>query len=120
MKISLKRVYEEESKNDGLRVLVDRLWPRGLSREKAAVDIWMKDIAPSSNLRKWFNHDHKKWEQFKKKYFDELNANAAAVRALLLKARGKKVTFLYSSKEERFNNAVALKEYIETYVSPAR
>ena len=80
----------------------------------------MKDIAPSNNLRKWFNHDHKKWEQFKKKYFAELNASDAAVNTLQQKTKGKRVTFLYSSKEEKFNNAVALKEYIESYVSPAR
>jgi len=120
MKLNTKRVYESSSVDDGFRVLVDRLWPRGLSKEKAGIDLWMKEIAPSSELRKWYNHDPGKWKEFKKKYFRELNSNKELLNPLIEKIRGSDVTLLFSSKEERYNNAVALKEYIENYISPER
>lgn len=112
--IYLKRVYENAEKEDGIRILVDRLWPRGIPKEKAKIDIWLKDIAPSDNLRKWFNHDKEKWEEFKKKYFTELKAKKDIVGFLKSEINKGKVTLVFSAKEERYNNAVALKDYIES------
>lgn len=113
MKISIKRVYDEPAANDGMRVLVDRLWPRGLSKDEARVDLWLKAIAPSNDLRKWFQHDHEKWPEFKKRYFAELDANGEAVQALKQQIKGHmNVVFLFSAKEPECNNAEALKEYL--------
>ena len=120
MKLNVKRVYLPAAKKDGLRILVDRLWPRGISKEKSKVDLWLKEIAPSNELRKWYNHEPGKWEHFKEKYFKELSSNPELLKLLIEKAAKGTVTLLYSSKEERFNNAVALREYIETYISPDR
>ena len=114
MKIRIKRVYEEPVKQDGVRILVDRLWPRGLTKEKAKIDFWPKSLAPSTELRLWYDHDPAKWDEFKTRYFAELEKNPEIVQELLTRARRGPVTFLYSSKEERLNNAVALKEYLET------
>jgi uncharacterized protein YeaO (DUF488 family) len=113
MNISLKRVYDEPDPKDGTRILVDRLWPRGLSKEKAKVDVWLKAVAPSNELRKWYQHDPQKWAAFKKRYFAELDANEDAVNELIEHLNDGNVTFLYSSKENQYNNAVALKEYLE-------
>jgi uncharacterized protein YeaO (DUF488 family) len=113
MKIEIKRVYDPPEKKDGLRILVDRLWPRGLKKEKAGVHEWLKDIAPSDGLRKWFSHDPKKWEEFKRRYFDELREKSDLIKRLEEKARDPTITFLYSAKDLKYNNAVALKEYIE-------
>ncbi len=113
MSIYLKRVYEPPAKGDGFRVLVDHLWPRGVKKEAAAIDEWLKAIAPSTELRKWFGHDPEKWEEFKRRYFSELDGNREAVATLAKKAKTEKVTLVFSAKEERFNNAVALKEYLE-------
>ena len=113
MPIVLKRVYETPSPTDGQRILVERLWPRGLSKELAAVEYWAKDTAPSHELRTWFNHDPEKWEAFKVRYFTELNANEGGVAELREHVRQGAATFVFASKEERFNNAVALKEYLE-------
>ena len=105
----MKRVYEEPEKDDGYRILVDRLWPRGLSKEKAKVDLWMKEISPSNELRKWFSHDPEKWEGFKKRYEQELKENENWLNTLRDIEREKgTITFLYSAKEENHNNAVAL------------
>jgi uncharacterized protein YeaO (DUF488 family) len=94
--------------------LVDRLWPRGLSKEKVRVDLWQKDIAPSNTLRKWFVHDEKNWDKFKQKYFNELDKNNDAVNTIIRRTQEQdSITLLYSAKEKRFNNAVALKEYLE-------
>ena len=112
--IHVKRVYDAPSPEDGFRILVDRLWPRGLTKEKARIDLWLKDIAPSNELRKWYAHDPEKWVEFRKRYFEELQAQAEAVRNLLDMLRQKKVTLLFSSKELRINNAFALKEYLES------
>ncbi len=111
--IKIKRVYEEADKSDGTRILVDRLWPRGLSRDKAKVDIWLKDIAPGDELRKWFAHDPEKWAAFKSRYFQELRGKKEQVALLKEKAQGGTVTLLYGAKEEKYNNAVALKEYLD-------
>ena len=119
MTIRIKRAYEDPDKADGRRVLVDRLWPRGLSKEKARVDIWMKEISPSTELRHWYGHDPNKWSEFKAKYAVELDANRSNVEELLAEAQAETMTFLYSSKEQKLNNAVALKEYLEAII-PAR
>ncbi len=113
MDIRVKRVYEPPSKSDGRRVLVDRLWPRGLSKAGAKIDYWPKEIAPSTELRKWYGHEPDKWPEFKRRYFKELKSKAAAVQALLDYVGSGKVTFVYGSKEERLNNVAALKEYLD-------
>ena len=114
--IRIKRVYEEPDEADGRRVLVDRLWPRGLSKEKARVDVWEKGLAPSTELRRWYGHDPKKWLEFKIRYAAELEDNSAGVDGFLAEFQSGTVTFLYGSKETRLNNAVALKEYIESII----
>lgn len=112
--IKIRRVYEAPSPSDGVRILVDRLWPRGLKKEKAGIDEWMKELAPSSDLRNWFNHDPGKWSEFRKRFRIELDLQKEAVDRLVSMSRKGTVTLLFGSKEERFNNAVALKEYLET------
>jgi uncharacterized protein YeaO (DUF488 family) len=112
MKILLKRVYEAPAKGDGCRVLVDRLWPRGVSRQSAKVDYWIKDVAPSAPLRKWFAHDPAKWPEFKKRYFRELKGNADGVKLIRSLARQGKVTLLFGARDEKHNNAVVLKQYL--------
>jgi len=111
MSLALKRIYEKSDTNDGIRILVDRLWPRGLTKEKANVDIWLKDIAPSTELRKWFHHDPEKWKAFKQKYVSELNNNQEGVRYLKEQIKKGKVTLLYASKDEEHNEAVVLKDF---------
>ncbi|OGP93853.1 MAG: hypothetical protein A2157_15805 [Deltaproteobacteria bacterium RBG_16_47_11] len=111
--IKIKRIYDTPTPDDGIRILVDRLWPRGLSKEKAKVDLWFKEIAPSNELRKWYAHDPKKWTEFRKTYFSDLNMKRELVNQIVQKMKEGEVTLLYSSKEEKINNAVALKEYIE-------
>lgn len=112
MLLKIKRIYDKSDKTDGYRILVDRLWPRGLTKEKAKVDLWLKDIAPSNELRKWYAHDPSKWREFKRQYFKELKNNQEAID-LIQKQKGI-VTLLFGSKEEKFNNAIALKEYLVT------
>jgi uncharacterized protein YeaO (DUF488 family) len=111
--IRLKRVYDEPAKADGHRVLVDRLWPRGLTKREAQIDEWLKEIAPSTALRKWYKHDPDKWKEFKKKYAAELDDYHEQVAKLAREARKRTVTFLFSAKDIERNNAVALREYIE-------
>jgi uncharacterized protein YeaO (DUF488 family) len=110
--LMVKRVYEPLSDADGFRVLVDRLWPRGLSKVKVAVDLWLRDIAPSSELRKWFNHDPARWAEFRRRYAAELDRVPAVVDQLLAQARNGPLTLLYSAQDETYNNAVALNEYL--------
>lgn len=111
--IKLKRVYEKYENSDGQRVLVERLWPSGLSKENARVDIWLKDTAPSTELRKWFNHDPAKWKEFKERYFAELDCNPQVLKPIL-KIPGKEtITFVFASKDETYNNSAALREYLE-------
>jgi len=112
--LKIKRVYDEPSKADGRRILVDRLWPRGLKKEDAHIDEWFKELSPSNELRKWFNHDPKKWGEFRKRFFSELREHEELMDSVISAARKGSVTLLFGSKEERFNNAVALKEYIES------
>lgn len=113
MPVRIKRVYENAEAGDGLRVLVDRLWPRGLSKEKAGIDRWLREISPSTELRKWYGHDPSRWEEFKARYFAELDRHGEAIAELVDQARAGIVTLLYGSRERRLNNAVALKEYLE-------
>lgn len=112
MAIRLKRVYEQVAEEDGFRVLVDRLWPRGLTKDDAKLDFWAKEIAPSNDLRKWYHHDPEQWVEFRQRYFAELDRLVEAQRQLITKLTGKDVTLLYSSKS-RWNNARVLKEYLE-------
>ena len=116
IEIRVKRVYEEPEESDGRRILVDRLWARGLSKEKAKVDVWVKEIAPSTELRRWYGHDPNKWTEFKSRYAAELETNPGQVEEILGEIQAGIVTFLYSSKEEQLNNAVALKEYVESII----
>jgi uncharacterized protein YeaO (DUF488 family) len=108
----LKRVYEPPSPDDGARILVDRLWPRGLTKEKAALDLWMKEISPSTELRKWFDHDPDKWAGFQARYREELKARPELVDELRQKARQGTVTLLYAARNEAQNEAVALKAFL--------
>ncbi len=112
MSLKLKRAYEPASADDGLRVLVDRLWPRGISKKSAHIDLWLKEIAPSAALRKWFGHDPAKWADFRKRYFDELKTHGDLIAQLLRRIRQGRVTLVYSAKDEQHNDAVALKEFL--------
>ena len=111
--LRIKRVYEEPSKDDGKRILVDRLWPRGLTKEKAKVDLWLKDVAPSNELRKWFAHDPKKWPEFKRKYVEELEAQTAPLATLRHEASQGPVTLLYGARDEQHNEAVVLLDLLQ-------
>lgn len=113
MAIRMKRAYEKPAADDGFRVLVDRVWPRGVTKERLRADLWLKDLAPSTELRKWFGHDPKKWNDFKRRYFKELESHPEEVRLLREKMREGQVTLVFGSREERFNNAEAIKEYLE-------
>ncbi|ADE13954.1 protein of unknown function DUF488 [Nitrosococcus halophilus Nc 4] len=117
MKIALKRVYEEPDKNDGYRILVDRLWPRGIKKEAAAIDDWFKNIAPSDQLRQWFGHEPEKWPEFKKRYFQELKGQPETVNQLTEIVKSRKVTLIFGAKDTAHNNAMALKEYLEKKLS---
>lgn len=110
--IRIKRVYEPPEDHDGFRVLVDRLWPRGLTKEQVRADLWLRDVAPSTALRKWFAHDPSKWDEFKRRYFAELAQKPDSVQVLLEKAAQGPVTLLYSAHDPEHNQAVALKEYL--------
>ena len=114
MPILLKRAYEKPSADDGKRILVERLWPRGVKKENAKIDEWLKDLSPSPELRKWYSHDQSKWGEFKKRYWVELDGKRDAVKALADETKGCRVTFVFGSKEEKLNSAAALKEYMET------
>lgn len=111
--IKLKRAYDKPAKQDGLRILVDRLWPRGLSKEAAEIDLWLKDLAPSDKLRKWFDHDPAKWDEFTKQYARELDQKGDLIALLRHRTEEGTVTFVYSAKDEQRNNAVALKAFLQ-------
>lgn len=113
MAIHLKRIYEAPAKADGTRVLVDRIWPRGVRKEQAAVDLWLKEVAPSSELRKWFGHDPARWPEFGARYRRELEAATDGLKTLKQLTRRGDVTLLYAARDEAHNNAVALREYLE-------
>ena len=115
MAIKLKRIYEEPAPADGHRVLVDRLWPRGLTKEKARIDEWVKEIAPSHELRKWFHADRTKWAEFKKKYGAELKEHQDQLRQLAACAQKSQLTLLYASTDSERNHAVVLAEYLKKF-----
>lgn len=106
--IGIKRVYEKPDNGDGIRVLIDRLWPRGLKKEDAAIDYWMKEIAPSDTLRKWFGHKEERWQEFKSRYLKELEEKNEFLQQLIDLGKNKKVTLLYAAKDEERNNAHVL------------
>jgi uncharacterized protein YeaO (DUF488 family) len=112
-KILVKRVYEPAAKSDGFRLLVDRLWPRGITKADAKLDLWLRDIGPSTALRKWFNHDPTKWATFCERYRDELKERSDLMTLVQQHARKGRVTLLYSARDERFNQAVALQLFLK-------
>jgi uncharacterized protein YeaO (DUF488 family) len=111
--IQIKRVYEKTSRNDGLRILVDRLWPRGLTKERAALKLWLKDVAPSTELRKWFGHDPARWKQFQARYRKELGDKKDALKLLKENAKQHTVTLVYGARDEGHNEAIVLKNILE-------
>ena len=113
MQIDLKRAYDPPAKSDGRRVLVDRVWPRGIAKDDLRIDAWLQDLAPSTELRKWFGHDPAKWDEFRKRYGRELEQRSEALEELLDKARAGHVTLVFSARDTEHNNAVALREYLE-------
>lgn len=112
MSIQLKRAYDEVEPSDGLRILVDRLWPRGVSKERAQLAFWAKEVSPSDDLRRTFGHDEERWPAFKRAYAQELDAKPDVVQELVDRIEGEQVTFIYAAKDREHNNAVALKEYL--------
>jgi uncharacterized protein YeaO (DUF488 family) len=117
MSLAVKRVYDPPSPKDGYRVLVDRLWPRGLKKDAAALDLWVKEVGPSRELRQWFGHEPSRWEGFRHRYAGELDAIPETWQALAEKARRSHVTLLFGARDEEHNNAVALKAYLESYLA---
>jgi uncharacterized protein YeaO (DUF488 family) len=112
MTIRLKRVYEKPEPADGTRILVDRLWPRGLTKEKAAIDLWLKEVAPSTELRRWFGHDPRKWRTFRSRYRTELRQHGAPLQLIKSKAKGGVVTLVYGARDQEHNEAVILRELL--------
>ncbi len=112
--IKIKRAYDPPKKSDGRRILVDRLWPRGISKSSAQIDLWLKEIAPSDALRKWFGHDPEKWSEFRKRYARELAGNPEAIAQIREHGGKEIITLVYGAKDQQHNNAVALKEYLES------
>lgn len=110
MQIKIKRVYEKPEIGDGRRILVDRVWPRGVKKEQAKIDLWLKEIAPSTELRKWFGHDPEKWDEFRKRYRGELRKNREAVQKLKRELEQGPVTLVYSARDEAHNQAVVIRE----------
>lgn len=113
MSIHLKRIYEPAGPQDGFRILVDRLWPRGMTKEKAAIDLWLKEIAPSTELRKWFGHDPDKWKEFQNRYTKELEKNWQPLQILKDHVKKGAVTLLYAAKDENHNEALVIKAFVE-------
>jgi uncharacterized protein YeaO (DUF488 family) len=118
--IQVKRAYEQSSKDDGERFLVERLWPRGVKKESLRVEAWLKDVAPSSKLRQWFQHDPAKWDEFRRRYFRELEKHSEAWQPLLARGRRGRVTLVYSAHDTEHNNAIALKEFLERKIKSTR
>lgn len=115
--LKVKRVYEAFERSDGIRFLVERLWPRGVKKEKLIMDAWLKDVAPSDSLRRWFGHDPLKWNEFQKRYSAELGGNPDARRPILDAATQSDVTLLYSARDTEHNNALVLRSFLEAYLS---
>lgn len=116
MGIAIKRVYEAPAEGDGYRVLIDRLWPRGLTKEAVAMDVWAKELAPSTELRKWFGHDPALWDEFRQRYAAELTESASVWQALARRSAQEPVTLLYGARDEAHNDAVALKALMEQWL----
>ena len=112
--IQLKRVYDKAAPEDGKRFLVERLWPRGIKKSALGIDAWLKEFGPSTSLRKWFGHDPRRWEEFRRRYFHELEKNTEALKPIQRAAERGRVTLIYSSHDTEHNNAVALREFLET------
>jgi uncharacterized protein YeaO (DUF488 family) len=112
--LKIKRIYDPPGRDDGFRVLVDRLWPRGVRKDEAKIDLWLKDISPSEGLRKWYHANPEQWEGFRKKYLGELAGKNEEVRLLRDKMKAERVTLLYAKRDERFNNAAVLRDYLES------
>ncbi|MEX0609339.1 MAG: DUF488 domain-containing protein [Balneolaceae bacterium] len=112
-----KRVYEEPEESDGYRILTERLWPRGVSKERAKVDQWLKSISPSNDLRKWFNHDPDKWEEFKDRYRKELYGSEAVSELLEIIQQNENVTLVFASKDEEHNSTMVLKDFLERFLT---
>jgi len=119
MMILTERVYLASRTGRAFQVLVDRLWPRGLRKDAVRVDLWSRDLAPSDALRRWFAHDPAKWEDFKRRYQQELAPKTAAISRLISESRGRDIILLYSAHDQRYNQAVALKEHLERTLTPA-
>jgi len=115
MSIKIKRIYEPYSPDDGYRILIDRLWPRGIRKEDARIDIWLKEIAPTTTLRKWFDHDPAKWDEFRQKYHAELDKSAAVDELLSYVHNHKVVSLLFAAKEEKYNHAIVLLQFINNH-----
>lgn len=113
--IALKRIYETAEVNDGKRFLIERLWPRGIKKNALKYDAWIKEAGPSHELRRWFSHDPARWEEFRRRYFAELDSKSGVLEPIAKAAAEARVTLLYSSQDTEHNNAVALKEYLETH-----
>jgi uncharacterized protein YeaO (DUF488 family) len=113
MELKIKRVYEKPDNKDGMRILVDRLWPRGLTKERASIDLWLKDIAPTAKLRKWFGHDPGKWKEFRKRYNEELKKNTDLVEIIKKRLKKGTVTLVYGAKDEEHNEALVLKKWLD-------
>ena len=113
MNVKIKRAYEEPAEEDGTRILVDRLWPRGLTKERAKIDLWLKDVAPSTKLRKWFAHDPAKWTEFQRRYTDELRKNNEPLSALKQEADKGPVTLIYGARDQEHNEAVILQKLLQ-------
>jgi uncharacterized protein YeaO (DUF488 family) len=111
--IWIRRAYEEPTRNDGYRVLVDRVWPRGVSKEELEIDDWIRDLAPSTRLRQWFDHDPARWEEFQRRYFQELRGKEGAIRDLLERIQRGRVTLVFGARDPDHNNAVALRAFLE-------
>ncbi|KAA0208399.1 MAG: DUF488 domain-containing protein [Ignavibacteriaceae bacterium] len=112
--IKLKRIYDKPERSDGFRILVDKLWPRGISKDNAKLDLWLKEIAPSNELRKWFGHDPAKWTEFQSRYKSEIEKNELPLKQLLeIAGKRKIVTLLYAAKDDKHNNALVIKNLIE-------
>lgn len=113
MPIDLKRAYEKATQEDGYRVLVDRMWPRGITKGKAKLDEWKKEVAPSNQLRKWYHSDHSNWDEFRRRYLLELKSHRDELRRLAQRAKSGRVTLVFSSSDEEHNNAVVVKQYLK-------
>ena len=111
--IKLKRAYEKHSREDGERILVERLWPRGLTKLKAKIDLWLKDVAPSTELRRWFGHDPEKWNAFRQRYQKELKQKDELIKLLKRKAKARTITLIYAARDEEHNGALVLKQFLQ-------